>query len=90
VYGGNKYDVVNAELLFPIMEKYGIRGVLFFDAGNAYDENQAIFSSFREDIGPGIRWNSPFGPIRIEVGYKLDQREGEKPFEFQFSAGAFF
>jgi len=90
VYGGSKYDVVNAELLFPIMEKYGIRGVLFFDAGNAYDENQAIFSSFREDIGPGIRWNSPFGPIRIEVGYKLDQREGEKPFEFQFSAGAFF
>ncbi|MGO9021398.1 MAG: outer membrane protein assembly factor BamA [Syntrophobacteraceae bacterium] len=90
VYGGDKYGVINAELLFPIMEKYGIRGVLFFDAGNAYSENQSMFSSFREDVGPGIRWNSPFGPIRVEVGYKLDPNVNEKPFEFQFSAGAFF
>jgi len=91
VYGGDKYAVANAELLFPIMVKYGIRGVLFFDAGNAFAEGQGIDPGrFRTDVGPGIRWNSPFGPIRVEVGYKLDPNSNEKPFEFQFSAGAFF
>ena len=90
VYGGDKYTVTNLEVLFPLVEKYGIRGLVFFDAGNAYAENQAMFSSFREDIGPGIRWNSPFGPLRIELGYKLNPRENEHPLEFQFSAGAFF
>ncbi len=92
VYGGNKYDVLNAEILFPLVDKYGIRGVVFFDAGNAYAENQAMFSTFRTDVGPGIRWNSPFGPLRIEFGYVLDKREqtGDKPYQWQFSAGAFF
>ena len=90
VYGGDKYAVANIELLFPLLEKYGVRGVVFYDAGNAYAENQAMFSSFRSDVGPGIRWNSPFGPLRIEAGYNLDPRTGEKPFQWQFSAGAFF
>jgi outer membrane protein insertion porin family len=90
VYGGDKYALTNFEVLFPVMEQYGIRGVVFFDAGNAYAENQAMFSSFREDVGPGIRWNSPFGPLRIEVGYVLDKRSGDRSFQFQFSGGAFF
>jgi outer membrane protein insertion porin family len=91
VYGGDKYAVINTEVLFPVVEKYGVRGLLFFDTGNAFAEGQSIDpSKFREDVGPGIRWNSPFGPLRIEVGYVLDRRGYEKPFEFQFSAGAFF
>ena len=91
VYGGNKYVVANAELLFPLSEKYGVRGLFFFDTGNAFTENQSIsFSDFREDIGPGIRWNSPFGPLRIEAGWILDKHTGESPYQWQFSAGAFF
>ena len=91
VYGGDKYAVANFEVLFPLVEKYGIRGVLFFDAGNAFPEGQSIDpSNFRSDVGPGIRWNSPFGPLRIEIGYVLDQRAGDHPYQFQFTAGAFF
>jgi len=91
VYGGDKYAVTNFELLFPLYEKYGIRGVLFYDAGNAFDENQPIsISQFRSDVGPGIRWNSPFGPIRVEAGYVLDRHPGDKAYNWQFSAGAFF
>ena len=90
-YGGDKYAVINTEVLFPLVEKYGVRGVLFFDCGNAFAEGHGIDPSrFREDVGPGVRWNSPFGPLRIEVGYVLDRREGDKPLEFQFTAGAFF
>jgi len=91
VYGGDKYAVTNFEVLFPLVEKYGVRGLVFFDAGNAFPEGQNIDpSAFRTDVGPGIRWNSPFGPLRIEFGYVLDQRYGDHPYQFQFSAGAFF
>ncbi|MFZ2447386.1 MAG: outer membrane protein assembly factor BamA [Syntrophobacteraceae bacterium] len=91
VVGGDKYAVANFEVLFPIMEKMGIRGVVFFDAGNAYASGESIdVSKFRTDIGAGIRWNSPFGPLRIEIGYNLDQQFGEEPYQWQFSAGAFF
>lgn len=91
VIGGNKYAVATAEVLFPIMEKMGIRGVVFFDAGNAYAPGEDFdVSKFRTDVGAGIRWNSPFGPLRIEIGYNLDKQAGEDPYKWQFSAGAFF
>lgn len=39
--GGNAELIANAEIEFPILEKVGIRGVVFADAGNAYNtENQ--------------------------------------------------
>ena len=83
--------MVNVELLFPLLEKFGIRGVVFFDAGNAYlDIDEFDVSKFRTDVGGGIRWNSPFGPIRVEVGYNLDPEPGEDSYQFQFSGGAFF
>lgn len=91
VIGGNKYAVINYELLFPLLEHYGVRGLFFFDWGNAFLPGQEINpADFREDVGPGIRWNSPFGPLRIEMGYVLDRRPGDPQYEWQFSAGAFF
>ncbi|MGV8074666.1 MAG: outer membrane protein assembly factor BamA [Syntrophobacteraceae bacterium] len=87
--GGLNYGVATAELLFPIIENMGMRGVVFFDAGNAYLEKWD-FSDIRKDAGVGIRWNSPMGPLRIEWGYNLDPKEDEDRFQWQFSAGAFF
>ncbi len=91
IVGGYKYVVMNFELLFPLMEKVGLRGVLFFDAGNAYRENEDIdVTDIRTDAGLGVRWNSPLGPLRIEWGYNLDPEPGEDNYQWQFSAGAFF
>ncbi len=101
VVGGTQMAVFNAELLFPLLEKYGMRGVLFFDAGNAWDttiptfpgtpqNHSPSFSSFRTDVGPGIRWNSPLGPIRVEYGYNLNRQPGEDRGAWQFTMGAFF
>jgi outer membrane protein insertion porin family len=42
----------------------------------------------RESVGWGIRWLSPIGPLRIEIGYPLDRESGEKSSVFQFSFGA--
>lgn len=91
VVGGFEYAMANFEFLFPLVEKLGMRGVIFFDAGNAYSKDAGIdFSDIRTDAGAGIRWNSPLGPLRIEWGYNLDPREGESQSKWQFSTGAFF
>ncbi len=91
VIGGNKYVVMQCGASFSAVEKYGVRGLVFFDTGNVFAPTQAIsFSEFREDVGPGIRWNSPFGPLRIEIGWILDKHTNENPYQWQFSAGAFF
>ncbi len=43
VIGGNKQLQLNLEVEFPIFEKAGFRGVVFVDAGNAYDDAQNFF-----------------------------------------------
>jgi len=88
VVGGLQYVEANVELLFPVYEKMGVRGVVFFDVGNAAESGWDI--DWRYDAGVGLRWNSPLGPLRLEWGYNLDRRKGEDPYQWQFSAGAFF
>lgn len=89
--GGIKFGQVNLELLFPLAEKIGMRGVLFFDAGNAFDDGEDFrIEDFRTAAGAGVRWNSPMGPLRIEWGYNLDRKPGEDSSNWQFSMGVFF
>lgn len=89
--GGLAYGLATVEVLFPLVESIGMRGVFFFDAGNAFERmSDFSISDFRTDAGGGIRWNSPLGPLRIECGYNLDPEPGESNYQFQFSAGAFF
>lgn len=88
-YGGNKQLVANFELIFPLFPPIGLKGVGFYDIGNAFDDDENIdFSELRHAAGWGIRWNSPLGPIRIEIGYALDREEGEDSVVTHFSFGA--
>jgi len=66
-----------------------LKGVVFFDAGNAYAENEA-YGKLRPTTGAGIRWISPMGPIRVEWGYNLDKRPGEGASKIEFTFGSFF
>src|SRR5690606_19528466 len=53
IKGGNKELVLNLEIEFPIIEAAGIRGVIFADAGNAYDDDQNFFyAGTPEDLVP--------------------------------------
>ena len=91
VIGGNKYLQGNVELLVPIVKELRIKGVLFFDAGNAFDESDPIeLNKLRQAWGFGVRWISPMGPLRFEWGYPLHQREGEQQQVFEFGIGTFF
>ncbi len=88
--GGEKAAFFNVELLFPINEKYKLKGLFFFDTGNAWLESEEYFKNMRYSAGYGIRWLSPLGPLRFEWGYNLDPLPGEKNNVFEFSVGTFF
>jgi outer membrane protein insertion porin family len=97
--GGDKEVVFNLELEFPIVEKVGIRGVLFFDAGNAFAQDASWFQDKTYNLplgllysaGFGFRWFSPIGPLRFEWGIPLTRRpEDNQPVLFEFTIGNFF
>jgi outer membrane protein insertion porin family len=89
--GGSNEFIVNNELIFPILKEVGVKGVLFFDAGNAFLAEDGIdFSDLRYAVGWGIRWLSPFGPLRIELGYPLNEEPGDKTSVIQFAFGSPF
>ena len=70
----------------------------FYDRGNVYGngdipngtDTSFNLSKMRQSVGGGIRFFSPFGPISLAYGIKLDQRTGESSGEFHFSAGNAF
>jgi len=97
--GGNKQAIFNFELEFPIIEKVGIKGVLFYDAGNAFATNANFFQDHQHNlplgmfhsVGFGFRWFSPIGPLRFEWGFPLNRRpEIDQPVLFEFTIGNFF
>ncbi len=88
VIGGNKMALVNFELQFPISEDLGLTGILFFDMGNAFAENESInLADLRMGTGAGAQWFSPFGPIVVYLGFPLDKLEDEDASVFEFSFG---
>ncbi len=91
VIGGDKQLLFNAEYLFPLIKEAKVRGVVFFDAGNAWDTGQRYLSTgLRTSAGAGVRWMSPMGPLRLEWGYNLEPRDGEAQSQWEFTVGGFF
>ena len=71
--GGNVLTLVNAELRFPVVGKLG--AVIFSDNGNVYRRLSDIeLLNWRYNLGVGIRYGTPLGPIRVDWGFNLDRR----------------
>jgi outer membrane protein insertion porin family len=87
--GGSQQFISNTEIIFPIVEALGLRGLIFFDAGQAFTVSQGVpFDELRLAFGPGIRWLSPIGPLRIEIGFPINRRSNDKSTAIGFSFGA--
>lgn len=87
--GGTKQLIFNAEYIFPLISEIRLKGVVFFDAGRAFDSASEL-KDIRYTTGAGFRWISPMGPLRLEWGYNLDPKEGESKSRWEFTFGTFF
>ena len=89
IIGGNKMMWLSLDYVIPIVKQLGLKAVIFMDAGNAFNDDESIDpSKFRSDWGFGIRWISPLGPLRFELGFPLDRKSGEDSQVFQFAIGS--
>jgi outer membrane protein insertion porin family len=88
--GGNKAFFLNNEILFPLYEPLRMRGLVFVDLGNVFDEREKFEWSVKRAAGLGIRFTSPIGAIRLEYGFNLAPGRGERSSVLHFSAGAAF
>jgi len=91
--GGNSELLGTVEYVIPLF--FGIKAAVFYDVGQVWGPDLSLgtkidLSDLRHGMGAGLRWNSPFGPIRVDYGIKLDQRKGESFGNFNFSAGSSF
>ena len=87
--GGDIELLGNVEYIIPL--PFNIRLAAFFDTGNVYGFGVKFDpTDLRYAVGAGVRWLSPFGPIRIDYGLNLDRRSGEDPGAFHFSVGSPF
>ncbi|MBI5610120.1 MAG: outer membrane protein assembly factor BamA [Deltaproteobacteria bacterium] len=93
--GGTRQLYLNNEVEVPIIKApMNLRGLMFFDIGNAFGEGQSVLDQgsfpFRMSVGWGIRWFSPVGPLRFEWGVPINPRPGEQPLAFEFTIGNSF
>ena len=91
--GGDAEIILNAELRAPLFSDFG--AVLFIDGGNVFaDAAHLDLSRVRGSVGVGARYRSPIGPIRIDLGFKLDRRilgtQLEPRYALHFSIGHAF
>jgi outer membrane protein insertion porin family len=87
--GGTKVLLLNQEVRFPIV--WLLKGAAFIDAGNTFAPGSAIaLNGLAVGVGAGIRIMTPFAPIRIDVGFPLDRRPGDRGYRVHVSIGQIF
>jgi outer membrane protein insertion porin family len=71
--GGNAVLVLNGEVRVPLWRDVGV--VTFLDAGNVFRRvDDFDLGEIRGAAGFGLRYRSPIGPLRFDLGFKLDRR----------------
>lgn len=79
--------LVKSELRFPIAGDFG--GAVFYDGGAVHIQDRPTRDEYRDSAGFGVHYNTPVGPVNLEIAWKLDQKPGEDPFAVHLSIGSF-
>ena len=82
VVGGEALIVGSAEMDYLFKPNWA--GALFIDAGNAFNDDQI---DLNVGAGFGLRWHSPIGPIRVDIGFPIDEPDAEDSWRLHFSLG---
>ena len=86
--GGYQTFSNNLELSFPLVPKAKMRLVTFVDWGFIGEENIKEYS--RGGYGAGLEWFSPVGPIQLIFAKALNEQEGDRTANFEFTMGQRF
>lgn len=95
--GGKELVILNTELRFPTgidMPLLGgpLGGAAFYDTGNVYSTVGLgnVFSNLTHTAGFGLRYKTPVGPVRIDIGHLLNAPPGVKSLQFFVTLGQAF
>jgi outer membrane protein insertion porin family len=86
--GGNLQAYMNLELEFPILDKVGIRGVVFFDAGNSWNTEDQFCKTtpapqFSRVVSPCFSADS-LGYLRTSSGFGIRWFSPLGPLRFEW------
>lgn len=90
IIGASKELIFNFDYIFTISSEAKLNGVIFFDYGKGFDDNEKISLNLRKAAGIEGRWISPFGPLRVAYGLNLEPKTGERTGVFEFTIGSLF
>lgn len=87
--GGNALVAAALEARIDVTRSWGFQ--VFAETGNVFSRVKAIqLRQLREVAGIGLRYRSPFGPLRVDWGFKLDRRAGESLQQLHIGVGYAF
>ena len=90
--GGRQLFILNSEARFPLGINKALGGVIFYDGGNVYSAiNLHNFANnYTNTLGLGMRYSTPIGPIRIDIGRNLNPLPGINPTQYYITLGQVF
>ncbi len=86
--GGTSLDAYTIEFRQRLFKSFG--AVAFLDAGQVADNSAPFSGGLRVGAGGGVRYFTPIGPIRLDVGVPLDRVRGNDSFELYIGLGEDF
>jgi outer membrane protein insertion porin family len=90
--GGNELLLLNSEARIPLDFKKGLGLVVFYDGGNVFPSVgfHDFTSLYSNNVGLGLRYATPVGPIRVDLGQNLNPISGIKATNYFISIGQAF
>jgi outer membrane protein insertion porin family len=90
--GGRQLFIFNSELRFPLGIKEGLGAAVFYDGGNVYGPIgiSHFIRDYTNTVGVGLRYNTPVGPVRFDIGRNLNPVTGVKATQFYITLGQAF
>lgn len=87
IQSDSHYYLYKSEFRVPIYGEHG--AVFFYDGGLVHVSGYDFSKPYRHSVGLGYRYNTPVGPVSLDLGFKLEPREDEAPWRIHFSIGTF-
>ncbi|MCD6192671.1 MAG: outer membrane protein assembly factor BamA [Candidatus Aminicenantes bacterium] len=90
--GGKALFILNLEMTFPLISELRyLQGAVFYDSGRVFQERRQFNPlEFQHALGLGLRYKTPLGPVRFEIGWNLNPSPGEKSFHLFLTIGNVF